>query len=366
MMAWPALPDPLPPDASKAGVLLAVTASLFAVALAFYACRVYTRVYSSMRIRPDEYFMFAAIVLTAVQYGIFLQGIHLGVGRHVYYSKPASVTKAMRGVWIQLLLWTWSITLIKISIAVMLLRIRRDNPWRYWVYFLIGFVVSSAIVSTVLQFVQCSPVSAFWNPTVPGAKCWTPNKRRVSLYTIAAVFIAADVTLSLLPLTFVAKLRRPLREKVIICGLTGLGLFATAAALIKLLLIKHYVSTVDTLWEAVELGMWEYIEEFVGIIAACIPCLKAPFERLLRKYGLISTADKLAAPKAYRSSYRNLSRERPGHVTNAMGRGQAPRGNIFDPESRASFTVESGTYDMGETAGKGIMVHREFEVRSER
>jgi hypothetical protein len=76
---------------------------------------------------------------------------------------------------------------------------------------------------------------------------------------------------------------------MVIVGLMGLGLFATAASVVKIFLIKSYANSTDPLWDIVSLGLWGYVEQFAGLIAACVPCLKAPFERFLRRVGLLST-----------------------------------------------------------------------------
>jgi hypothetical protein len=39
----------------------------------------------------------------------------------------------------------------------------------------------------------------------------------------------------------------------------------------------------------VDLAIWNVVEAQTGIIAACIPCLKSPCERVLRRFGLLST-----------------------------------------------------------------------------
>jgi hypothetical protein len=121
-----------------------------------------------------------------------------------------------------------------------------------------------------------------------------------------AIFVASDVVLSLLPLTFIVRLNRPLRDKIVIVCLMGLGLFASATAIVKMALVKDYLISQDPLWDSVSLGLWGYVEQYVGILAACIPTLKAPFEKLLRKVGMLSTQDKSQGSKT-KDRYRNTA-----------------------------------------------------------
>ena len=69
----------------------------------------------------------------------------------------------------------------------------------------------------------------------------------------------------------------------------GLGLIATAAAIVRMILIRRYINTRDPLWEILDIGIWAWMEEYLGIIAACVPTLRAPFENMLRKWGVLST-----------------------------------------------------------------------------
>ncbi|KAF1810766.1 hypothetical protein P152DRAFT_490431, partial [Eremomyces bilateralis CBS 781.70] len=204
------------PDESKVPLLLGVTTSLFSFSLIVYGARVYTRVHPVLNIRWDDYAMFTAVVLAIGQYAVIVNCIHNGTGRHAVYLTPETIILALRAVWIQQLFWTWSITFIKVSVALMLMRIRNDKPWRIWLPLLISFLICSAASSTVLQFIQCTPVRTFWDRTTLGASAGRQKTYSFLCTSTIAVFISTDVTLSLLPLTFITKLRRPLRERVAI------------------------------------------------------------------------------------------------------------------------------------------------------
>lgn len=100
-----------------------------------------------------------------------------------------------------------------------------------------------------------------------------------------------DFILSLMPLTFVRKLHRPLPERILISCLMALGLLATASAVYKTSIMDRYTISGDTTRDVIPLNTWAKIEEQLGIIAACIPPLKAPIERCLRQMGLPTFAD---------------------------------------------------------------------------
>ena len=101
-----------------------------------------------------------------------------------------------------------------------------------------------------------------------------------------------------MPLTFIRKLHRPLPERILISCLMALGLLATASAIYKTSIMDRYSLSGDTSRDVIPLNTWAKIEEQLGIIAACIPPLKAPIERLLRKIG-IPTLASISWPSSY-------------------------------------------------------------------
>jgi hypothetical protein len=62
----------------------------------------------------------------------------------------------------------------------------------------------------------------------------------------------------------------------------AMGLFAAGIALYKMV-ITVKVSKGDILSITVESALWNRLEGLVGLIAACMPCLKSRAERFLRR-----------------------------------------------------------------------------------
>jgi len=67
----------------------------------------------------------------------------------------------------------------------------------------------------------------------------------------------------------------------------SMGLLATGIAAYKMTL-SQLANTGDLLSSTVKLSLWCKLEELVGIIAACVPCLKAQIESLLRRAGVLN------------------------------------------------------------------------------
>lgn len=72
-------------------------------------------------------------------------------------------------------LWVWALCVIRISVALMLLRLKESRWWKSALWTIIGVQVCMLIVGTTMHLVMCRPLSARWAPT-PTATCIPPPK----------------------------------------------------------------------------------------------------------------------------------------------------------------------------------------------
>lgn len=72
-------------------------------------------------------------------------------------------------------LWVWGLNVIRISAALMLLRLKDSLPWKLALWTVITIQACMLVVGTTMHLVMCQPISGRWAPT-PTAKCIpTPN-----------------------------------------------------------------------------------------------------------------------------------------------------------------------------------------------
>lgn len=101
--------------------------------------------------------------------------------------------------------------------------------------------------------------------------------------------MVTDVIFALMPINFLRKVQRPMRERIVIALLMGLGLFASVASIMKATTAANFGRTDDPNQEGVALGTWSCIEEQIAFIAACIPCLRQLFQKFLSYLGITTT-----------------------------------------------------------------------------
>jgi hypothetical protein len=97
-----------------------------------------------------------------------------GFGKHIEFASPEQIENFSRLAFISEPTWVWSLTFTKVSIAFMFLRIRNTPGWKAIMSFAIFYLVASAIVTTALQFTECTPLRMYWEK-VPGGTCRSPE-----------------------------------------------------------------------------------------------------------------------------------------------------------------------------------------------
>lgn len=93
--------------------------------------------------------------------------------------------------------------------------------------------------------------------------------------------------LTLTPLSFVRSANRPLHELIALGTLVGIGLFVTMSSVANMAYLHAYRTTQDPLRDMIAPTTWWQIEQNLCIIASIAISLRAPYETLLARFGLI-------------------------------------------------------------------------------
>jgi len=205
--------------------------------------------------------------------------------------------------WIAIGVWGISMTCIKVSIALTLLRIQKKSlSWRIFLYSIISLQVAYGVLNLFFNTViACRPLSHAWDFTVPPElkKCVSNDVMRAASNTGSGVNIVTDVLLSLAPAVFLRKLNRPLRERIFVCVLMGLGILASVSSIVKTVFVQRFYDPTYPFEDLFPLGAsistYTILEQFTGILAACIPALKNIFQVCLGKVG-VSLTDSRSRP----------------------------------------------------------------------
>ncbi|KAH7347103.1 hypothetical protein BKA66DRAFT_614405 [Pyrenochaeta sp. MPI-SDFR-AT-0127] len=265
--------------------------ALHGVALVVFVGRMWSRCFPVFRLHKDDYVCIVAYILVAVNSSMLLASIPYSFGYVPNDFSLADAQIALRYAVTAKPIWAWSMAAIKISFALMLVRIEQSINIRRFLWAMIAVQLALGAYNTFALLLRCVPLSKAWDlmGTVQGT-CWSRRAQATSTIVSSVINILTDFALALLPISFLRKIQRPLRERIIVGMLMGLGVFAGVASCMKIVAATQLGRTVDPINERINIAMWSVVEELVGIIVICIPCLRSPFQRALEYCGLLSVS----------------------------------------------------------------------------
>lgn len=191
-----------------------------------------------------------------------------------------------------ILLYIFTCLFVKVSIVLFYRRLGHEKKYVRAVWFLIILNILVCITMSLPAAFSCRPVAFFWDTSLDG-KCIEQQK----LYTVnSALNVFLDFSILLLPIPIVWKAQMPLKRRLMIIALFGLGGLYVAsmtpfnssadrrvscsvciASLIRVTKLFGPASAQDITWAAVDSHTWSMIEVNAGIIAGCVPTLKPLF-----------------------------------------------------------------------------------------
>lgn len=211
-------------------------------------------------------------------------------------------------------IWGVAMTFIKVSIAMMLLRIQPNIMWwRIFCFFVMALQIVYGVGNTFFILLQCRPLEAAWNPAilaVVDGECLPQQGIHIASNIGSGINIATDILLSLAPTLFLWKLKRPLREKILVGLLMAVGVLASIASIVKATLVKNFGTAEDAWTLTNSIATWTALEQLLAMIASSAPFLKPLVQSALHRMGL-TLSDTRAAP-SYGNRYQNMT---DGHGT---------------------------------------------------
>jgi VanZ family protein len=166
----------------------------------------------------------------------------------------------------------------------------RVSAWRRFLWALITLQIVAAVFNILGIFLQCIPFEKFWDLlNVVHGSCWSTRAQSIRTIVMSVINIITDFVFAALLIGFLRKVHSPMRERLFIGMLMGLGVLAGVASTIKITTATQFGRTRDTINESVVIGMWPVIEEQIRLIAISVPSLSSPVHRVLHTFGGLRT-----------------------------------------------------------------------------
>ena len=227
----------------------------------------------------------------------FIGECNAGMGRHAYYLKPENQSEIAHWQFYHSIVVMLGISFVKLSIGCVLLRFVSSKAYKRTIWGMIGmsaahrtrlhpliapvFLVLFTIACAGTLILSCVPPSATWNfEQKKTATCFSINTfTGIGLFN-SSVNALTDLVFVALPIPIILKLQVNRKTKISLIVILGLGVFACAASLVKISYQVNVLRDPDgTRYNL--FNVWNAIELYAGIIAACLPTLRPLFKQLL-------------------------------------------------------------------------------------
>jgi len=151
------------------------------------------------------------------------------------------------------------ISFFKVALLISYLRLFQGTSQRIYrrvVWITIGFIFLAHLGCTFALVFACKPVDKSWNPLKTGT-CLPPGP---SFTLYAAVTIASDLVVAILPIPLLVKLNISRNKKIGLIGVFLLGLFTTLCSIFRYLQINRIQfgdgnTTMLVLWGVIEFNV---------------------------------------------------------------------------------------------------------------
>ncbi|ORY08687.1 hypothetical protein BCR34DRAFT_488389 [Clohesyomyces aquaticus] len=368
--------------------ILGATLTVTGLALLTTIARMYVRVSMIRNVGWDDYTMIFAMCLCIAGQGVVIPEVYYGAGKHIEYIALTDLPKSSRLNFISQPIYLIAICVVKISIGFFLLRIAIHAFYRRVIIGIMAFIAFYTTGCFLTVMLQCTNLAVQWDPTAKGV-CWSPKTLHALSYTNVALNIATDLLLAvIIPIPMLWNVQMNMRQKASVMAILSLGLFATAACLVKISYLPNYGKTGDWLWDSRNITIWTIVECNVGIISGNLPTMKPLFRKVLGStYGHGSRGksggkyvskpygpgtghhsqknyNSLGSSKAQEDSFQPYGVDESVKMTKIAGKDQSRRRSSFEESPGKNSTESISWLNVDQSAGKlgGIMKTTEVNV----
>ncbi|KAL4933236.1 uncharacterized protein BDV17DRAFT_286914 [Aspergillus undulatus] len=347
-------------------VILAASWPLFSICVILVALRVWVRTRIIRSWGWDDPFILLAMACATTNTILATLSAQHGTGRHAVNLSDYQKIQSTKFNWLSQGFHVMSTNWGKVSVAIFLLRIiqkvKHHKPVMYGGIVLLT-VINSVCVYTI--YGQCTPTARLWDESVKGS-CWDPNVQRNYAFFQGSSSALSDLVLAIYPLFTIWRLQMALKVKIGLGCVLSLGIIAMIAAIVKTINLASLSARADYPWDTVDLTIWIAIEQYLIIIAACIPTLTPLFNIVVRqRSSKKTTSTPYQKPGQSRSRQSGRSHPHPYDQFASGGKGTNEYPLAWTRVGRADAESDSEDPIMATTeTGQGILMTTEIHVQA--
>ncbi|CAO2652639.1 Nn.00g009220.m01.CDS01 [Neocucurbitaria sp. VM-36] len=273
------IPNPFDPkyapgaEQARQDVMIGVSAAMTLIGVTCVALRVYTRGFIVRNMGIEDWTMIAAATLTIVFLLELIAGAkEFKAGFSGMSITPEQMISNLKLILAIIVVYKMTMTLIKISILLIYLRIAVNRTFEYLCKGTMCLLAIYQFIVFVIVPAQCTPLHKLWDFTgqVQG-HCINAN---AFYHATSAFHIVMDIWILVLPLKLILRIPRPPREKLALIIIFSLGIISTIASIIRLQSLRVFTLSNDPFYDSLPINTWSMVEVNIGILCASIPTLK--------------------------------------------------------------------------------------------
>ncbi|OMP81782.1 hypothetical protein BK809_0006090 [Diplodia seriata] len=337
----PELASQLPPanhlnPETHVTTMLGVEISLTILMVIFVSMRFYSRLFINGLFGLDDATMGLAAATAVGHTLVTCAGTAHGIGFHLWDVHPDSIPAGFKYTFTSILLFHPVSALTKMSVCLGYLRLFPGTGNLVFCWAAIAYSAMWGVASFFAVLFMCTPINLFWNQP------FSIQRDCVDVLTLlvatAALNSLGDLLVYLWPIKFLFKLQMPLAHRLGLILLFSFGCVVFAASICRIVSLPPAMTSVDVLYNSSTLLLIASIEENVGIICGCLPCVKGTLAHFW--------------PRIFRSTdHRSYS---PDNTPNSIGGGGGRHNNSSSRRNRRDHYHHTGP---GRVTGYGDHSH---------
>ncbi|KAK4222684.1 hypothetical protein QBC38DRAFT_489287 [Podospora fimiseda] len=262
-------------DDNQGPMIIAVTAVFWALAIIALGLRFWAMTIRKRKILVHDILVLFAFICSTALFICLIVSAENGLGQHAVdlMATPWKFTIFGKLLIAIQLLWCLAMTSVRLSIINLYSHLfSSSQKLRIACYVMTAVCAVWFIGDALTVFLICRPFNYNWDKTVDGS-CGNVNAAYLSVHSTNFV---VDSTIALMPLPVLWKLSMPMRRKIGVMLMFGLGatICAIAVARIALYQLALAYDQTDFTYSGSTLYLFTSIEPLLGIALACLPLLR--------------------------------------------------------------------------------------------
>ncbi|TPX09914.1 uncharacterized protein E0L32_008936 [Thyridium curvatum] len=257
---------------SRSGDIIAIVTAMTALSTVVLAVRLWSRI-GLQGVSPgaDDWTIIAAWVFSvAFTVDVSTQTAY-GLGKHLGDLPPTTnFSASLELFYFGEAIYYITVSLTKISILCLYLRLIPQRSYRYISYGLMVFVGLTGFCCVLAGVFQCNPIHKAWNPELEGT-CFN----QVALFmSNAGLNIAQDIIIYLFPIKRFWEIQLPRKQRIALILVFVVGAFVCITGILRLQSLTLASVSADVTWDNYGSAIWSSVEANVGIVCASLVHLK--------------------------------------------------------------------------------------------